>query len=432
MVSPDCNSAAEGRCSSEKLPPLSVIFPWKALTANPPVRPAPRDGAQKAQIEIDGADRIAPPILPDEGKAKLIDKIKLEIHTSQSIQTVEPKTLSAAELHRLYTDTLIPQHRYLAPSLSEAVNSPEIGPHPAKWLAGISEINLSRVVNAWLNTNRSTEYEELYCIGLDQESGRLTGVLTVKQGGGYSGGPGTAGSREHIAFWVDWGWGFQYEGTASVAVHDFGCLPPAGLEYNVALPVDLLSRMPLGGEGAKTVKVRAVLSWSTPPSTTDPNAPIVWGNRVESRIPIPHTRQARGGNPVPCLAASATETDQTSSDGRIVDAAIKALTGMDLGLCAGLTVAPESAIASTSVTERSFTINSEEIEDGSNPFTLVVTNCSNINRGAKSDLNHAPDQRMHARDEAAGSTGLPQTQTGATYQSGFRLQPLRKEQDLDD
>ena len=297
-------------------------------------RPAPRDGAQNAQVEIDGADRIAPPILPDEGKAKLIDKIKLEIHTSQSIQTVEPKTLSAAELHRLYTDTLIPQHRYLAPSLSEAVNSPEIGPHPAKWLAGISEINLSRVVNAWLNTNRSTEYEELYCIGLDQESGRLTGVLTVKQGGGYSGGPGTAGSREHIAFWVDWGWGFRYEGTASVAVHDFGCLPPAGLEYNVALPVDLLSRMPLGGEGAKTVKVRAVLSWSTPPSTTDPNAPIVWGNRVESRIPIPPTRQARGGNRVPCLAAGATETDQTSSDGRIVDAAIKALTGMDLGLCA--------------------------------------------------------------------------------------------------
>jgi hypothetical protein len=153
-----------------------------------------------------------------------------------------------------------------------------------------------------MNTNRSTEYEQLYCIGLDPDTGQLTGMLKVKQGSGYSGGPRTAGSREYIAFWVDWGSGFQYEGTASAVVHDFGWLPPAGLEYSVSLPVDLLSHIETRSEGSKTVKVRAVLCWNTPPSTSDPNAPVVWGNIMESRIPIPSRRNARAGNQVPGLA----------------------------------------------------------------------------------------------------------------------------------
>lgn len=186
-----------------------------------------------------------------------------------------------------------------------AVHSPEIAPHPAKWIAGIPEIDLAKVANAWLNTNGNTDYEQLYCIGLDRDTGQLSGVLKVKQGSGYSGGPRTAGSIEYVAFWVDWGSGFQYEGTAEVAVYDFGWLPPAGLEYTVSLPVDLLSHLRPCCESAKTVKVRAVLSWNTPPSTRDPNAPVVWGHRVESRIPIPPRQEASVGKKAACVATTA-------------------------------------------------------------------------------------------------------------------------------
>jgi hypothetical protein len=43
--------------------------------------------------------------------------------------------------------------------------------------------------------------------------------------------------------------------------------------------------------------VRAVLSWSTPPSTTNPNAPVVWGNIFEGLILIPSPRVAPADHP---------------------------------------------------------------------------------------------------------------------------------------
>ena len=389
MTSPDCKSAAKrDSCSKQKLPSLHVIFPWKRRPAISPQLPLSRDDARNAQVKGDGVDRDPTPISPDRAKVRLIDKIRPAIHPRESIETVEQKTLTPGDLHRLYAGTSVPEHRYLAPSLNDAVNSPELAPHPAKWLAGVSGIDLSKVVNAWLNTNRSTEFEQLYCIGLDPETVQLTGVLTVKQGNGYSGKPCTAGSREYVAFWVDWGYGFRYEGTASVAVYDFGWLPPAGLEYNVSLSVDLLSRMRSRRESPNTVKVRAVLSWGTPSSTADPNAPVVWGNSLESRIPIPPSQAAREANQVPCLAtAGATEIHQNSTDGRIVDAAIKALTSMAFGPHAGLTVVPQNANASSGATDRSFTIDARDIEDSGNPFALYVSNRPNVNRDAVSSFN---------------------------------------------
>jgi hypothetical protein len=389
MASPDYKCAAkDDPCREENLPLLRVILPWKTRPANSPQASPLWDGLRDAQVQIGNFDLIPPPTLLDGAKVKFIGKIKLAINPGQSIQASEPKVLSPAELHRLYAGTSVPQHRYLAPSLFAAVNSPEIAPHPAKWLAEISEVNLPSVVNAWLNTNSSTDYEQLYCIGLDPDTGQLTGVLKVKRDSGYSGGPSTAGSREYIAFWVDWGSGLEYQGTASVDVHDFSCLPPAGLEYKVSLPVDIPSHAQPSSEAAKPVKVRAVLSWNTPPSTTDPYAPVVWGNNLECRIPIPPGRPFRAGNRVPSVAGGGA--------GRIIDAAIQALTGMAFGPYGGLAVEAESAMAGPGATDWSFTIDTTEMEKSGYSFTLCVWNQTN---------------------------GFPQKQTGSASRRGFRLQP---------
>jgi hypothetical protein len=392
MVSPKDKSAAhECLCSREKPPTLSEIFPLESWPPNPPEWLSRQNRAQRAPAKIVGINGIQQPILPDGSDVKLIDKIKLKINPSRSIQIAAAKRLSPAELHRLYASTSVPKHRYLAPFLNEAVNCPEIAPHPEKWLADVSGIDLSKVVNDWLNTNRSTEYEQLYCIGLDPDNGKLTGVFTVKQGSGYSGGPRTAGSREYVAFWVDWGSGFKYEGTASVAVHDFGWLPPAGLEYSVSLSIDLHSRVQPRSEGRRTVKVRAVLSWNTPPLTTDLNAPVVWGNMMEGRILIPSSQDARESNRVPCFtSARAEEIDEGGADGQIVDAAIKAITGMAFGPDLGLTVVPNGAITNAGATDRSFAIHTGDIEDGGATFALYVWNRTNLNRGATSNLDHTP------------------------------------------
>ena len=198
---------------------------------------------------------------------------------------LKPKQLTPAELYELYNGTTVPQHRYLAPSLTAAVHSHEIALDPAKWFAGSADVDLSSVAAAWLNTNCNTEYEQLKRIELDPDASQLTAVLTVKQSIGYCGGPVTAGSREFVAFWIDWGSGFQYVGTTSVAVHDSGRLPATGQETSVALPIHLSRQAE--SEDAKTVKVRAVLSWNTPPSTTNPNAPVVWGESLDCKILIP-------------------------------------------------------------------------------------------------------------------------------------------------
>ncbi len=349
MASPDYETAAnEDSCRKENLRPFRVTFPWRTRPAS----------------SVEGSP------LRDRANVKLIDKVNLSIHPGQSLETDEPKTLSPEELDQLYAGTSVPRHRYLAPSLTEALNSPEIAPHPAKWLAGIAGIDLFKLVDAWLNTNRNTEYEQLYCIGLDPETAQLTGLLKVKKGSGYSGGPGTAGSREFVAFWVDWGSGFQYEGTASAAVHDFCQLPPAGLEYSVSLPCDPLSRAQRCRKAEETIKVRAVLSWNTPPSTTDPNAPVVWGNILESRIPIPPSQADRAGNPVSCLAAR-TEAE----------------------------------------TGRDFPIGATEMAGRGYSFASHLQDRANVNHGASSRLNCASTKFLPATAEPVDSTGFPQRQT---------------------
>jgi len=242
--------------------------------------------ALEAQKQMDSPDRISPATIPIAANVKLIDKAPRAVQPEPAILSSRPRLLSAAELHQLYAGTSVPAHRYLSGLLSTAATSPAIALDPVKWFAGISQVDPSSVVAAWLNTNGSTEYEQLNSIGLDAKTSRLTGLLTVKQRSGYDGGPLTAGSREFVAFWVDWGAGFQYEGTTSVAVHDFSSLPAIGLEYVVFLPVDLIAHAQPGGKGAKKVKVRAVLSWNTPPSTTDPCAPVVWGNSLDGVILI--------------------------------------------------------------------------------------------------------------------------------------------------
>jgi hypothetical protein len=242
--------------------------------------------AREAQTQMDSPGRIPLAIIPEAANVKFIEKAPKADHPEPAILASRPKLLTAAELHQLYAGTSVPAHRYLAGLLSAAVTSPAIALDPAKWFAGISEVDPPSVVAAWLHTNGSTAYEQLNSIGLDANTSRLTGVLTVKQRSGYAGGPSTAGSREFVAFWVDWGPGFQYEGTTSVAVHDFSSLPAIGLEYVVFLPVDLLAHAQSGSKGAKKVKVRAVLSWNTPPSTIDPRAPVVWGNSLDGVILI--------------------------------------------------------------------------------------------------------------------------------------------------
>jgi len=327
-------SPMEKFCFIQNLPMVRAILSWNyPPPAGSPNWPPVWGNVVDAQIQIEGFEIILLSSLLEEAKIQLPDEIAQSIDLGQPIEATKVKALSTVELHRLYANTKVPQHRYLAPVLASAAGTPALAsvvkppipfPGPIKQKAlfgGISDIDLVGLVEQWLNTNGNTSFEQLDCIGLDPNTSQLTGILEVKQGSGYSGGPCTAGSREYVAFWVDWGSGWEYAGTTSVVVHDYSIVAPNTLEYNVFLPVDLLSHAKPCYTGPHTAKVRAVLSWQTPPSTTDPYAPVVWGNSREGLILIPPGDIIGTGQQVPVLSAVGdVETSKIGSDGRITNA----------------------------------------------------------------------------------------------------------------
>jgi hypothetical protein len=184
----------------------------------------------------------------------------------------------------------VPPHRFGLPSLQKALTSTldqqELLEYQNTW----SNVNLNfgDAIKNLQETSGSTEYEQLECLGLDYGRGSLVATFNVKLSSGYSGGTCSAGSYEYVTFWADWDdtctW--SYLGTINVNVHDISSIPKDGLSYSAVLPVDVNS-LAVSCETPKVSRVRAVLSWSTPSSATDPNALPTWGNIVDSYVQIP-------------------------------------------------------------------------------------------------------------------------------------------------
>lgn len=327
-------SPIEEFCFIRNLPMVRAILSWNSAppAATPGFVPV-WGNVVDAQIQIEGFEFIILATLLEEAKIKLPEEIAQAVNLGQQVKAAPAKALSPVDLHKLYAKAQVPQHRYLANLLSSATSAPTVT--SAKKIAekvevkfgGISDVDLIGVIGNYLNTNGDTTYEQLDCIGLDPGLSQLAGVLQIKQGAGYSGGPCTTGSTEYVAFWVDWGSGLEYAGTTSVNVHDFSPIPPGGLHYNVFLPVDLLSHAKPCSSGPQTARVHAVLSWNTPPSTTNPFAPVVWGNSLDGLILIPPGQQIGNGQQVPVLNAVGDVASEFINSSGIITSATTVTTG---------------------------------------------------------------------------------------------------------
>lgn len=147
-----------------------------------------------------------------------------------------------------------------------------------KWDIAVKEI---------LQTSANTSYEELTDVGLDYNKEQFVASVHVKKSAGYSGNLCNAGSYEYVAFWADWNNNCEWEylGTASVNVHDLGTIPKDGLCYSATLPYNFQHRRKKCSN-PNVVKVRAVLSWNIPPSTTNPNSLKTWGNLLDRYVQV--------------------------------------------------------------------------------------------------------------------------------------------------
>lgn len=151
-------------------------------------------------------------------------------------------------------------------------------------LQGIN-LDLSKFDDFIAKPSFNTFYEELHCVGLDRDKDLLHGIVEIKRPSGFSGGLCTQGSREYIAFYLDFGSGWEYQGTTFVNVHDIQQTPQGGLWYQAALPVNL---EPYKKEWCETgrARIRGILSWSVPPAPNQPDFVPHWGDREDCWIEI--------------------------------------------------------------------------------------------------------------------------------------------------
>jgi hypothetical protein len=214
---------------------------------------------------------------------------------------LEPMPL--AELAQLYRrrrrktgEPEIGPDRFALPHAAPLIARPGLDPEvlalkAEEWKA--VKLDPAALVAAFQDTGDTT-YEELECVGLEYNLERLVATIRVKLPYGYGGPLCSPGSVEYVAFWADWDdtCDWTYVGTAQVVVHDLP-IPAGGLCYSVVLPVDL-TQLKRECKEPRIVRIRSVLSWAVPPSTTDPNALTRWGNRLDTHVQIPPGKHVVG------------------------------------------------------------------------------------------------------------------------------------------
>lgn len=276
-------------CFVDPLIRVRAILSWN----NPPPPNAPNwvpiwGNVREATILVEPWRFFFPGDLFEIAKVKFPPVLKDVLAADQPIPTTT-KPLSVSDRVALYKGKGVPAQRLAFAELSSFASGGASIPAEAflSQLPGL-EIDQS-VIDAILNPDGNTSYEELTCIGLDPNvPDTLVGIIHVKKSAGYSGGPCTDGSFEYVTFWADFDGNGSFEtclGTGSVRVYDVA-IGPQGVFYAVRLPVDLSQYRQACQKGPRVVRIRAILSWSSAAPCANPNHVPVWGNREETLIHI--------------------------------------------------------------------------------------------------------------------------------------------------
>ncbi len=204
-------------------------------------------------------------------------------------------------------------HRAVFPMFSELtqnpvhlskLQSPLLNLQQLPILGGLN-IDWTKVLGAIENTDGNIDFEELNCIGLQPRASvdHLVGILKVKKPLGYSGDLCSTGSQEYIRFYMDFGAGWQDMGLSSVQVYDLNELPKSGLHYAVLLPVNLDQYRNPCQKGPVFAKMRAIMSWNSPPPANTPNYKPTWGNAEETTVLLSPKNSNSTGLPAPAITA---------------------------------------------------------------------------------------------------------------------------------
>jgi hypothetical protein len=306
------------RCKYPVLPNVRAILSWQVAPTGPTFTPV-WGNVRECHIQV--KPRPAWVIdLVDELSA--IAKVDLQLPADFTyagpipLPGPDPAPLTLTDLAQLYgpaaekarpraAEQRVPAHRFGFAELAAAQASPMLGvelidQQVEQWnAAGLSWAEAAAAID---EVDADVTFEQLECLGLDNNIDRLVATFLIKRPYGYNGGLCQPGSREYVAFWADWdnSCSWDYLGTVSVPVHDLSPLPAGGLCYAAPLKVDLThQRRPCASP--HVVRVRAVLSWNVPPSTVNPDALSVWGNRIDAHVQIAPGPQVPPGSVEPLI-----------------------------------------------------------------------------------------------------------------------------------
>jgi hypothetical protein len=277
-------------CTEAVIPKLRAVLSWNSIpSVNPNQTPhygnrldvniqlEPRKRLRGFELaEIDSLKELANFVDPD-----MEIKLKTEVPTIESIA-------------RINKEAGVPPHRTFYSSIGAKLNSTlnfsqaastldiaDIDQLGIKLTDFLAEINLP-------DKKANVTFEEVTCVGMHTLTDSVGAVVHIKKNTGFNGNLCSNGSMEHVAFWADWnnnGIFDQYLGTVSFRVHDIQNIPADGLYYNVSLPVNLAEHLKSCGS-PNIIRIRAVLSWESLPSTTNPNQLNSWGNSKDALVQL--------------------------------------------------------------------------------------------------------------------------------------------------
>ncbi|MEJ7630326.1 MAG: hypothetical protein WKF54_12115 [Nocardioidaceae bacterium] len=314
-------------CSWPRLPKVRAILSWQTIPNDPDFTPVWGNVVETTiQIKprswflVEVVDQLA-----ELNQVKLTLPDDLAYAEKIPLPQPDPGPLSLAELAKVYAggqvkatgdaaakteaahEVAVPSHRF---GFSELLQYTQASSTSAKTFeAKVGQwkqagLDWSEAVKALLDSDGDVDYEELECLGLNNTLDRVEATFRVKRSTGYGGTLCQSGSTEYVAFWAvfddddcDW----TYLGTANVQVHDIASIPDGGISYAAALPVDLTHQRRECGS-PRVVRLRAVLSWATPPSTTDADEVPYWGNRIDRHAQIAPGPVVPPGTVVPLIS----------------------------------------------------------------------------------------------------------------------------------
>lgn len=286
-------------CKTEVLPEVRAVLSWNQIPSLNPNDMPIYGNRRDANIQLDpkwSLQCLLGSLELSEINTNVFEKIDLNKELAQKL----PSPVPISALQEKYKKAKVPDHRMVY-QVVQPLLKPDQKISQAIQQADFSslydlKIDLSAIIKQLQNENANTSYEELVCAGLNTATDTLGAVIHVKKPIGYSGDLCQSGSKEYVAFWADWnndGSFDEYLGTADVNVHDIEDVPAEGLFYGVFLNVNLTDKIKACID-PNIIRIRAVLSWGTPPSTTDSNDLNYWGNRLDEVVRIRHGQGGTG------------------------------------------------------------------------------------------------------------------------------------------